>query len=80
MNFVHDQFLVEVREDGREAQAAAEVGRLMNLAGAIVLPDVPVKCEPILARRWSKMSKKTITETGELTAWEDLRLFGLGAA
>lgn len=74
VNFIHDQFLVEVLEDGREARAAEEVSRLMNEAGAEVLPDVPVKCEPILARRWSKLASKVIDESGRLTAWEDLRL------
>jgi len=75
VNFIHDQFLVEVREDGREFAAAEELGRLMNVAGAYILPDVPVKCEPILARRWSKLAKGIKNEAGELVgAWEDMRL------
>jgi hypothetical protein len=74
VNFIHDQFLVEVKEDGNEAAAADEIGRLMNEAGLEVLPDVPVKCEPILARRWSKLASKVVGENGKLTAWEDLRL------
>jgi DNA polymerase-1 len=75
VNFIHDQFLVEVREDGREFAAAEELGRLMNAAGALILPDVPVKCEPILARRWSKLAKGLKNEAGELVgAWEDMRL------
>ena len=77
VNFIHDQFLVEVREDGREFAAAEELGRLMNAAGALILPDVPVKCEPILARRWSKLAKGVKNEAGELVgAWEDMRLAG----
>lgn len=71
--FVHDQFLIEVDEH-RAVAAAAETERLMNLAGEIVLPDCPVKCEPILARRYSKMAAKKVDENGNLTAWEDVRL------
>ncbi len=49
----------------------------MNAAGALILPDVPVKCETILARRWSKLAKGIKNEAGELVgAWEDMRLAG----
>lgn len=71
--FVHDQFLVEIAED-RAVAGAAEVERLMNLAGKIVLPDVPVRCEPSLARRYSKHAKRTTDGSGNLTAWEDARM------
>lgn len=71
--FVHDQFLVEI-EEHRAAAGAAEVERLMNLAGSIVLPDVPCRAEPSLARRYSKHAKRTVDENGNLTAWEDARL------
>lgn len=71
--FVHDQFMVEI-EESRAVAGAAEVERLMNLAGSTVLPDVPVRCEPILARRYSKMAHRTTDENGILTAWEDIRL------
>lgn len=75
VNFIHDQFLVEVKEDGREFAAAEELGRLMNAAGALILPDVPVKCEPILARRWSKLANGITNDSGELVGvWEDMRL------
>jgi len=47
------------------------------LAGSIVLPDVPVKCEPILARRYSKMAHAVKDENGNLTAWEDVRILGV---
>lgn len=73
--FVHDQFFVEILEPVAAA-GAAEVQRLMNEAGQEVLPDVPVKCEPILARRYSKMAKEVRDANGNLTAWEDLRLQG----
>ena len=45
----------------------------MNRAGAEVLPDVPVKCEPILTRRWSKRAD-LVKVDGVMVAWEDPRL------
>lgn len=72
--FVHDQFLIEVLDNANASRAAAEVQRLMNLAGQIVLPDCPVKCKPLLARRYSKGAKRIVGKDGALTAWEDMRL------
>jgi hypothetical protein len=71
--FVHDQFMIEIDED-KAVAGARETERLMNLAGAVVLPNCPVKCEPILARRYSKLAKKMKDTDGNLTAWEDLRI------
>lgn len=70
---IHDQFLTEI-EEYRAAAGAKEIERLMNLAGSIVLPDVPVRAEPSLARRYSKHAKKMVDQNGNLTAWEDARL------
>jgi hypothetical protein len=72
--FVHDQIIAEVNDDANAPAAAAELGRLMNLAGKIVCPDVPPKTKPILARRYSKMAKKALDANGNLTAWEDVRV------
>lgn len=79
VNFIHDQFLIEAREAQAHA-AALETQRLMNLAGAQLLPDVPVKTEPILARRWSKNAAEVtadgtkLKDGGTLVPWEDVRL------
>jgi hypothetical protein len=79
VNFIHDQFLIEAREEHAHA-AALETQRLMNLAGAELLPDVPVKTEPILARRWSKNAKEVtadgtkLKDGGVLVPWEDVRI------
>jgi DNA polymerase-1 len=72
VNEIHDQFLIEAPEERGDAAATA-TGLLMNRAGAEILPDVPVKCEPILARRWSKRAEEKRAD-GKLIAWEDPRL------
>lgn len=69
INFIHDQFLVEAPETRGDA-AANVTGLLMDRAGEEILPDVPVKCEPILARRWSKRASKVKDKEGKLLAWE----------
>ena len=69
INFIHDQFLVEAPETRGDA-AANVTGLLMDRAGEEILPDVPVKCEPILARRWSKRAGKVKDKEGRLLAWE----------
>ena len=68
VNFPHDQFLVEVPE-ATAHEAALELERLMNAAGKHVLPDVPVKAKPLLARRWSKLAKRTTDQSGRLVPW-----------
>ena len=69
INFIHDQFLIEAPETRGDA-AANVTGLLMDRAGEEILPDVPVKCEPILARRWSKRAGKVKDKEGKLLAWE----------
>ena len=76
VNEIHDQFLVEAPAVRGDAAARA-VGALMNRAGAEICPDVPVKCEPILAKRWSKRAEKR-RAGGVLVAWEDARLVSGG--
>lgn len=71
INFIHDQFLIEVLEE-RAAAAATRTGEIMNASGALILPDVPVKCEPILARRWSKNAVEVRGKSGELLPWEEI--------
>jgi hypothetical protein len=78
VNFIHDQFLIEAPESRGDA-AARSTKILMDKAGEEILPDVPVKCEPILARRWSKRAEE-LRVAGELVPWEDARLRSKPAA
>lgn len=72
VNEIHDQFLIEAPESRGDAAAKA-TGLLMNRAGAEILKDVPVRCEPILARRWSKRAEELRDSEGGLVPWEDPR-------
>jgi DNA polymerase I-like protein with 3'-5' exonuclease and polymerase domains len=53
VNFVHDEFLVEVPKD-IAAECAAEIGRLMVEAANVWMPDVPAKTTPKITDCWQK--------------------------
>jgi hypothetical protein len=55
VNFVHDSIMTEVPE-ARAHEAALRQKELMELAGKMVLPDVPVRADMIVTRQWSKKS------------------------
>jgi hypothetical protein len=68
VNFIHDEFIVEVPEPiGHEA--AHELARLMQDAAQVWTPDVAMKVgKPKLMRRWSK-DAKAVWKEGRLVAW-----------
>lgn len=69
VNFIHDQFIVEVPEEiGHEC--AMEVGRLMRLGAEPFIPDVPATCTPCLATCWSKEAEAVYDENGRLVPWK----------
>jgi DNA polymerase-1 len=70
VNFIHDEFLVEVDDDERAADAAEELARLMVEGASRFLPDVPPLAEPYLARRFSKKAKPIRDEEGKLVPWD----------
>jgi DNA polymerase I-like protein with 3'-5' exonuclease and polymerase domains len=57
VNFVHDEFIVEVPEH-RAHEAAMELSRLMTEAAKHWLPDVTCKAKPVLMPRWMKGAKQ----------------------
>jgi hypothetical protein len=71
VNFVHDSIMTEVPE-ARAHAAAVRQKELMDLAGRIVLPDVPVKADMLVCRQWSKKAQRLKNAAGELIPW-DLR-------
>lgn len=70
VNFVHDEFIVEVPDDQYAADAAEELARLMIVGANPFLPDVPPIAKPQLMRRWSKKAKQLRDDNGRLIPWE----------
>lgn len=70
VDMIHDQFLIEILE-AMGHEGALETRRLMNKAGAEILPDVPCKADPILARRWSKNAKELRDAENRLIPWDE---------
>lgn len=71
VNFVHDEFIVEIADDEHASDAAEEIARLMVEGASKFLPDVPPLAEPYLMRRWSKRAKAIRDERGRLVPWDD---------
>lgn len=71
VNFVHDEFIVEVDDNEAASEAAEELARLMVEGASRFLPDVPPLAEPYLMRRWSKKAKPIRNDNGRLVPWGD---------
>jgi hypothetical protein len=69
--FLHDEFILEVPEDPDEAHAA-NVSLLKHMIEGMqtFIPDVPIKAEPALMRRWYKDAGAVYDTRGRLTVWE----------
>lgn len=71
VGFVHDDIMLECVE-ARAPEAAERLAELMCRAGREVLPDVPVKADPVVFRQWSKLAKtwRENGKTGRLIPWD----------
>lgn len=68
VNFVHDEFILEVPE-AIAHECALEVVSLMEAAGRRWCPDVPPRAEPALMRRWMKAAEPVYVND-RLVPWE----------
>lgn len=68
VNFIHDQYLVEVLDDEHAHERATAVGKIMVDAAKRAIPDVTPKVEPLLCRYWSK-DAKAVYKDGRLVPW-----------
>jgi hypothetical protein len=59
--FLHDEIGLEVPEHCAE-QAARRLEKVMVLAMAEVIPDIPAQAEPVLGRRWYKGQEPVFVE------------------
>jgi hypothetical protein len=82
-NFIHDQFLVEAREDCALEQLP-RIEHWCREAARDLLPDygeaMAVKTEALIARRWSKKAERIEDADGNIGIWEDARLFAQAAS
>jgi hypothetical protein len=70
-NFVHDELIVEVRED-RFREAAVELQERWCGAAQEIIPDVKIFAEPSAMRRWSKAAGDPVYDSeGRLAIYED---------
>ena len=67
--FLHDEVIAELPVD-RAHEAAEAMAGLMLLAFRLHVPDVPVRAEPAIMRRWSKDAETVRDATGRLVVWE----------
>jgi DNA polymerase-1 len=71
--FVHDELILECRDDGRAGDVALELANVMAGAANKLLPDIPIpieKMEPTVMYRWSKKAKQAFDGNGRLIAWD----------
>lgn len=70
--FVHDELILECKDDGRAHDVAFELARVMADAANEFLPDIPIpfeKMEPTVMKRWSKKAKQVFDDNMRLIAW-----------
>lgn len=67
--FIHDEFICEHPED-RMHEAATRVGEVAVESMGQFIPDLKVKAEPALMRRWYKEAKTVRDDGGRLIPWD----------
>jgi hypothetical protein len=71
-NYVHDEWLVAVPDDGHLDERARHLGRVVSRAANRWLRHVPVpeSIEVVACRRWSKKARRAVSRDGRLLVWE----------
>lgn len=67
--FVHDEFILEAVE-WDAVRAAERLAVVMNYGMSLYIPDIPIKCAPVLMRRWYKDAESVYDADGTLIPWE----------
>lgn len=67
--FIHDEQILEISLDKAPA-AGVRLGELMVRGMKAYIPDVLVKAEPLLMRKWFKDAIPVFNEKGELVPWK----------
>ena len=73
VNFVHDEYILEIPEDDKMHERAQELADVIVEFGNRWIPHAPFlrrKFEPLLMRRWAKKAKPVHDANGRLIVWE----------
>lgn len=71
VNFVHDELILEIKDDPAIYQPAAkEFEKVMSEEFNKVVTDFPTVAEPVLMTRWSKSAEPCFDSKGGLIPWQ----------
>lgn len=68
--FIHDEFLIELPEQGDHRAMAEQISGILCESMERVLDGVPAGCSYALMRRWFKSAKPAYDGSGNLIPWE----------
>ena len=68
--FIHDEIIVEFKDDNFAHERAFELARLMVEGMTNVITDVVVKAEPALMYEWSKKAEARFDSNNRLIPWQ----------
>ncbi|QGJ68585.1 Hypothetical protein PBC10988_2460 [Planctomycetales bacterium 10988] len=77
VNFIHDEFLIEVPESSNLKQQAEKIKQLMIEGMREVILDLPIEVEYAAMRRWYKDAEAVYDEQGRLVPWEPSEVINL---
>jgi len=70
VNFIHDEIIFEIEEKPGYLEVCRTMSELMLAGMKEVIPDVDIKDEGSLMRRWYKEAEPVFDADGLLTVWE----------
>ncbi len=68
--FVHDEFVIELPEDGDHTTEAKRIDDICCRSMEQVTGKIPISCEYSLSRRWYKEAEAVFDDEGQLLVWE----------
>lgn len=71
VNFIHDEFLIELPEQDDYTEQAEEIKRLMIEGMQEVVPNVCIDVEYAISRHWSKGAEAVYDAEGRLVPYEE---------
>ncbi len=69
VNYIHDEFFIEIPEDRYMHERAMRLREVMMRGANALLPDVPTKTSPVIMRYWSKDAHEMYDDNQRLIPW-----------